>query len=188
MDYLKVYTDCFNTPYYSIEHHIQYDFAVNNILSLYKNNSTFSLIDVGSGRGALINLVKSNFANSNITSVDLDKFNDIPVNFKKCNLSLYQDRDNLLTSKYDILTCTDVLEHLDKSFIEDVILMFSKLSKDCIFSIANHSDIVNNVQLHTIQENDLWWDDKLLKYFSITKKQIEYNGQLYMYVCKSKQT
>ena len=186
MDYLKVYTDCFNDLKYSNEHHIQYDFVVNNIVNLYNSESIFSLIDIGSGRGQLINLIKKNFTNSNITSADLDKFNDISVNFKKCNLELHQDRVNMLTSKYDILTCTDVFEHLDKSFIDDAMIMCSKLSKKCIFAIANHSDIINNVELHTIQENDLWWDDKLSKYFSIEKKEIKYNGILYMYVCKSK--
>jgi hypothetical protein len=83
------------------------------------------------------------------------------------------------------LTCTDVFEHLDKSFIEDVILVCSKLSKMCIFAIANHSDIIENIELHTIQENDTYWDNKLKKNFEIKKKSIHCNGRLYFYVCES---
>uniref|UniRef100_A0A6C0HBS4 Methyltransferase domain-containing protein n=1 Tax=viral metagenome TaxID=1070528 RepID=A0A6C0HBS4_9ZZZZ len=188
MDYLQVYKDAFNNATYSNEHHIQYDFAANEILFKINDPTTnFKLIDIGSGRGQLINLVKKRFINSNITSADLNNFhNNNDVNFVKCNLSNPDNRDALLNSKYDILTCTDVFEHLDKFFIEDVIEMCSKLSDVCIFAIANHSDIINNVELHTIQENDLWWDEKLNKFFYIEKKEIKYEGILYLYVCISK--
>ena len=61
-----------------------------------------------------------------------------------------------------------------------------QIIKKCIFAIANHSDIINNIELHTIQEDDLWWDKYLLKYFDLEKKEIHYDGRLYMYVCNSK--
>lgn len=144
------------------------------------------MIDIGSGRGQLIKLIKEKCNNINITSSDIDKFNNIDVNFIKYDLSSDNDRKCLLKDNYDILTCTDVFEHLDKSFIDDTISLCSKLSKICIFAIANHSDIINNIELHTIQENDLWWDEYLKKYFYVEKKEINYNGRLYMYVCISK--
>lgn len=187
MDFLRVYSDAFNDATYSNDHHIQYDFALDEITKIISNKTDFfSLIDIGSGRGQLISSVKQTFINANITSVDVNKFNDIDVNFIKCDLSIEDNRNNLTCAKYDILSCTDVFEHLDKSFIEDVVRICSKLSSTVILAIANHSDIINNIELHTIQENDLWWDSQLIKYFDIEQKQIHYDGRLYMYVCKTK--
>jgi|688.fasta_scaffold1037775_1 2-polyprenyl-3-methyl-5-hydroxy-6-metoxy-1,4-benzoquinol methylase len=183
--YLDIYTNTFKINSYSAEHHIQYDFAIDEIKKIYDNESTFTLIDIGSGRGHLINLILKNFKDCKITSVDLEKFNNLDINFIKCDLSSVNDRNTLTNKKYDVLTCTDVFEHLDKSFIEEVIVSCSLLSKECIFAIANHSDIINNIELHTIQENDSWWEKYLLKYFEIKCKKIEYNGKLYMYKCKS---
>ena len=188
MDYLSVYTNAFNIPSYSAEHHIQYDYIIEAILRF--NNSSNNIIDIGSGRGHVIkmlNNIPNKLDNYSITSVDLDKFHSQSCNnFIKCNLSNENNRQVLLNSVYDIVICTDVFEHLDKSYIEEVIKLCSKLGSKCVFGIANHSDILNGVELHTIQENDLWWDNILIKYFNIIKKDIFYDGRLYMYVCNSK--
>ena len=67
----------------------------------------------------------------------------------------------------------------------------SKLVTNHIFfeeNLANISDTIhsiNNIELHTIQENDFWWEKYLLKYFEIESKKIEYGGKLYMYKCKT---
>lgn len=186
MDYLQTYSSAFSNKTYSSEHHIQYDFAIDCIKKIHNHLDTFTCIDIGSGRGHLIKMVKNCFPNSTITSVDLEKFNNENVNFKKCDLSNADDRNNLIDNSYNVLCCTDVFEHLDKSFIEDVIKMCSVLSKNCVLAIANHSDIMNGIELHTIQENDKWWELYLTKYFVIEKKEIRYNGTLYMYFCTKK--
>ena len=59
--YLDIYTNTFKNNSYSAEHHIQYDFAINEIKKIYDSESTFTLIDIGSGRGHLINLILKNF-------------------------------------------------------------------------------------------------------------------------------
>ena len=64
--------------------------------------------------------------------------------------------------------------------------MCSMLSNNCVLAIANHSDVMNGIELHTIQENDKWWELYLTKYFVIEKKEIRYNGTLYMYFCTKK--
>ena len=186
MDYKKVYETTFAIPQYSSDHHIQYDYILNAIqkVELHSNK----LIDIGSGRGHLINILNnSNIPNLSITSVDLKQFHNYDIDsFIRCDLSKQDDREKLLNNTYDILVCTDVFEHLDKRFIEDVVVMCAKLSKKCIFGIANHSDIWNGVELHTIQENDMWWDNLLKKYFIIDKKDTMFNNRLYMYICTSK--
>jgi 2-polyprenyl-3-methyl-5-hydroxy-6-metoxy-1,4-benzoquinol methylase len=131
-------------------------------------------------------MIKNEFPNSKIISVDLEKFHNENVIFKKCNLSVDKDRQKLLDRKYDFLTCTDVFEHLDKSFIDDVISMCSKLSNNCFFAIANHSDIQNGVELHTIQENNTWWESKLTNFFNINMSFHNTFHTLYMYHCDQK--
>jgi len=187
MDYLKIYTDCFNNKTYSTDDHIQYHYATNAIEKLFNIRTNIKLIDIGSGRGQLLALVNNFNTPIDITSVDLKKFNDIPVNnFIPCDLSKEPDRANIIIRKYDVVTCLDVFEHLDKFYIEDVIKMCATISPISVFSIANHSDIINGIELHTIQENDIWWEQILLKYFTITDKKMCYNGRLYMYICESK--
>jgi hypothetical protein len=187
MDYSKIYSTCFKNIDYSNDEHIQYSFVIKNIIELNLNQN--SIIEIGSGRGQnLLKILnnKDNLKNLKITSVDLDNYHNLDIDeFIKCNLSKKDDIDALLTNKYDILICTDVFEHLDKSFIEDVIKMCSKISTYSIFAIANHSDIWNGIELHTIQENDIWWENLLNKYFILDKKEVHYNGRLYMYVAKT---
>jgi cyclopropane fatty-acyl-phospholipid synthase-like methyltransferase len=187
MDYTRVYNNAFSNTQYSNSHHIQYDYVTQNIEKL--NLNTNRIIDIGSGRGQLIrslNHKKDKLSNYSITSVDLNMYHSENVdNFIRCDLSSPVQREALLEKQFDILTCTDVLEHLDKSFIEDVLRLYSNLSTYSILAIANHSDIIDGVELHTIQQNDTWWENYILKYFSIVDKQTFYNGRLYMYVCKT---
>jgi 2-polyprenyl-3-methyl-5-hydroxy-6-metoxy-1,4-benzoquinol methylase len=187
MNYLDVYKKCFSFENYSNCEHIQYNYVINNIKKLNLENN--NIIEIGSGKGHILLKIldeKKNLKNLKLTSVDLDNFHNIPVdNFFTCNLSNESERNKLLENKYDILVCTDVYEHLDKSFIESVIEICSKISTYSILAIANHSDIWNDVELHTIQENDIWWDNILNKYFNIIQKETHYNGRLYMYIVKS---
>jgi hypothetical protein len=116
----------------------------------------------------------------------LKKFHNENADFIGCDLSSSRDRTKLTEQKYDVLCCTDVFEHLDKTFIDDVIHMCSLLSPTCVLCIANHSDILNGVELHTIQENDSWWESRMKKHFNIIRKEVKYDGKLYMYLCASK--
>jgi len=137
----------------------------------------------------LISLLKTNILKpSQITSVDLKKFHNEDVySFIQADLSNENDRKIIYSKKYDILTCTDVFEHLDKNFIEEVIKMCSKTSKICILCIASHTDFRNGIELHTIIENDIWWEELLLKYFNIKHKETKYDNMLFEYVCISKE-
>lgn len=182
MDYINVYKNAFSTPSYSNDHHIQYDYVINYLKTQFTSDSTFNIVDIGSGRGQLISLIKELFNNAKITSVDLDKFHFKDVNnFIKCDLSNPNDRIALLNNKYDILVSTDILEHLDISFIDNVIEVFSKMANISILAVANHSDIINGVELHTIQKGKLWWNNLIGKYFNINECLEKYNGRLFLY-------
>ena len=181
MNYLDVYKKCFGVETYSNCHHIQYDWVIDNIKKKFNREDIINIIDIGSGRGQTISLIKQNFPNSKITSVDLEKFHPYDVEqFIPCDLSSSSDRSKI-NGIYDVLICTDILEHLDKSFIKDVVEMCSKLSKYCLFAIANHSDMLNNIELHTIQEKNDWWENIINLFFIIQNYSCHFNNTLYLY-------
>lgn len=165
MNYIDVYEKAFTHPTYS-----QYDereFKLQYLLDYIKKDIPKTVIDVGSGRGNLLKLIKDNFPSIKLMSVDLNKFHNIDVDFMQINLSLPEDRVRLSSIKYDLVTCFDVLEHLDKFFIEDVLFVFSKIAPISILTIANHSDILDGIELHTIQEDFTYWGALIEKYFDI---------------------
>jgi len=178
VDYKHIYTIAFNDPNYSSDHHIQYDEAINYLVENTNTNS--SVIDIGSGRGHFLKLAMI-YTDCKLTSYDLDKFHNYDVKFIKGDLSKKDDRSVLESKKYDFVICTDVFEHLDESFIEDVIKTISIISNNAFIAIANHSDIHHGVELHTIQKDVNWWNELISKYFIINSVDIKYNNQLFLY-------
>jgi 2-polyprenyl-3-methyl-5-hydroxy-6-metoxy-1,4-benzoquinol methylase len=176
-DYDKLYAKAFAHIKYATPPETLFRFQyVAKYISENKNIKT--IIDVGSGRGVVVDMLKKINNNFEIMMVDLEKYNSIDVDFMKINLSLPPDRQKLIdkysNKKYDILTCLDVLEHLDKSFISDVFYTFSKICNEAILTIANHSDMLDGIELHTIQENFHYWEPLILKYFKIVHYEEHY--------------
>jgi hypothetical protein len=61
--------------------------------------------------------------------------------------------------------------------------MLSKLATHSILAIANHSDIWNGIELHTLQRDYVWWSNLIEKYNVIQKSQNLYNNLLYEFDC-----
>lgn len=189
MDYKEVYTELFNTKDYSVHSEDEFRYQITN--NFIKNNNIKNLIDIGSGRGVLLNLIKKENPNIEILSTDLENFHDLNFEFKKINLS---DKQTYFypKNKYDVLTCLDVLEHLEKDFIGDVFTWFSKISNSQILTIANHSEILNGKEIHTIQEDLSYWEPIVSKSLEIISKETKvfyHMGKthyLYILMTKSK--
>lgn len=184
MKYKEVYDNIFNTKMrYNV--HIgdkdRYDFVIENIIQ----NNYKKIIDISSGRGYFIKYLKELKNDIDITSTDLKKFNNIDVKFIELNLCEKSDYQKIV-EKYDHLSCMDVLEHVEEKHIEDILQFFSTLSNNFCFTIANHSDVQNGVELHLIQKNMNWWNDVLNRNFIIIKSFSKYNNRLYCYVLRGK--
>ena len=181
MDYEKIYKEVFKQENYNkndLREHV-FEKVLNRL-----SPQTKSLIDIGSGRGRFLLEAYERIPDIEITSLDLDNFHDIELlsyvgaslanfNFIKADLSRKDQREELLSlyedNKFDMLTCLDCLEHLDKSFIDDVLFLFSKISKKSIFTIANHSDKWGGVELHLIQEGPEYWTKLISEHSTITE-------------------
>lgn len=188
MDYYNIYKNAFSNKSYSAEHHVQYDWVIELLKKRYSIYDSFSIIDIGSGRGHMLKLIHNNFPNATITSVDLDNFHNLDFvdYFIKCDITSSVDRNNLLKNKYDVLINLDFLEHIEEKYIDDVLTTFHDLSLYCIIAIANHSDIHNGVELHLIQECNNWWKLKLEDKFNITYYRDNGKDTLYIYEVTSK--
>ncbi len=159
------YTKLFDDPKYNL--HSNNELRFNFVINYIKNKKLKTLIDIGSGRGNLIKKLLEEKISIDITSVDLNKFHELNVPFYKLNIMDEYDRQKLLKENFDLLTCLDVMEHLEKNFTDDIFKFFSKISKFQILTIANHPNIQNGKDIHTIQENLTFWIDSIKKSLNI---------------------
>lgn len=161
IEYKELFTDPNYNSHSSSE--LRFQFVMNYI----KNSNFKSLIDIGSGRGNLIRELLESEIDIEINSADLDKFHTYNVPFYKLNILNEFDRKILENKKFDLLTCLDVMEHLEKNQTDEIFKFFSKISKFQIFTIANHPDIQDGKDIHTIQEKLPFWINSVKKSLKI---------------------
>ncbi len=153
------------------------------VLDWLKKNPSHLLMDIGSGRGVLIRLIQQLFSDITITAIDLNNYNTtLDSRFIQADLSLESDREVLRSESCELLTCMDVLEHLEKKVIDPVLQLFSEISETAIFSIANHSSMMDGIDLHIIQENDKYWTTVISKWFDI--ECLEFGNRVMFYRCR----
>ena len=185
MEYRKVYDEIFKKESYNVHDSDidRYHFVIDEVI----NNNFKTIIDISSGKGNLIKLLLNLNQDLKITSTDINKYHSFDVEFFEIDLSNnIANNENLKNKKYDILTCLDVLEHLEEKYIDGILKSFSLLSNRVLLNIANHSDIQNGVELHLTQKNFEWWNSKIENYFNIESIEVKYNNRLYVYNLKTK--
>jgi len=184
IDFKKIYENSFSNPNYNLhnDEEFRFQFVKNFILK----TEIKTMIDIGSGRGNVLKIVTETFPNIIVESSDLKKFHGLNTKFHEINLCDSKTFKSIEDSKYDLLSCLDVLEHIEKDCVDDVLSLFSKISKYSLLTIANHSDKQNGVELHLIQENLTYWNPIIEKYFEILDTKKEYNEKLYLLTLKSK--
>lgn len=167
LDWYNSDLDCYN-----------YKYVINELNKIHKFDS---ILDIGSGRGNLVKFILKQYPNIKISTSDIENFHNMELPFYKIDLNDINTLKDI--QKHDIITCTDVLEHLPESSIKNVIEMFSKKCKVAIFTIANHSEIINDVQLHLIQKDLDFWRETVKEFFEIKNLETSYNGRLYLLTC-----
>jgi len=178
-DYKNIYERCFNDKNYNV--HDNTEFRYQEVINFLDRNDFNSLIDIGSGRGQLISIISENNYKLKITSCDITKFHSLDIPFIELNLCEEDSLDKLRDKRFELLTCLDVLEHLEKNCTHNVIKFFSEISDYCILSIANHSDIQHGVELHLTQENSDYWSVLIENFFDILDMKTLYDNKLYVF-------
>ena len=145
-----------------------------------------SVLDIGAGHGSLVQHLVGK-GGLEVIACDLDNYlaEDIKANnFIKVDLTNAKDRNKL--PQTDALFCLDVLEHIEEKYINRILQKFSKLSRNCFFSIANHSDVIEGIELHLIQQPQEYWEKKLEKYYEVNKVNQLYNDTLILFELTSR--
>lgn len=183
MNYHKIYESSFKKNGYNV--HDDSELRFQYVLNFVKEKNINNIIDIGSGRGNLIRVL-SNYNNDiKITSTDLIKIHDFEVPFYEINICDLSSFKNFEDKKFELLTCLDVLEHIEKDCVDNILNKFSLLSKYSVLTIANHSDVLDGVELHLIQENLDYWMPYINKNFEVLESRVHYGGRLYLLTLKS---
>jgi 2-polyprenyl-3-methyl-5-hydroxy-6-metoxy-1,4-benzoquinol methylase len=123
-----------------------------------------SLVDAGCGQGYYVRKFRDCGINAygvEVSSVCCDTYlQDVP-HFNEGLDTHFSNEVNV-----DFLFCSDVLEHLSYSDLDSVLPKLKKASPIALFGIANHSDIIEGIQLHLIREDSVWWSDKLSLHYA----------------------
>lgn len=177
MNFKDIYTNIFST----VNNYCHKDINIKEVkhswlVELDKKNSFKSVVDIGSGTGAMLSYFKNK--NIDILATDLDNFlvhKEIP--FQEINLM----EDLVLDKVYDLLVCCDVIEHLPLPYSVGILDKIKPFGSKFLIAIANHSDIINNIELHLTCENKDFWDKEILKRFNIINTGSFYKNKLFMY-------
>lgn len=185
MNYENVYENVFKINSYNSDTSESYSLALK---FLQDNKDSKIICDIGSGRGNLVKKILSYSKEYKINCYDLSCFLESSlldsVLFNKMNLSLAEEAKTI--KNCDLLFCLDVLEHIEEKYIDDILKTFAEKSFKVFLTIANHSDIFNNKELHLIQKNNVFWNEKLIKFFNLLNYEERYGGRLMIYSLESK--
>lgn len=76
--------------------------------------------------------------------------------------------------QHNIVVCTDVLEHIEPEYLDDVLTELHDLAKQVVFlTVATRKackTLADGRNAHLIVENEKWWMEKLQMKFNITEK------------------
>jgi cyclopropane fatty-acyl-phospholipid synthase-like methyltransferase len=175
-----VYEKAFSVPDYNSggSQSRQYEF----ICSLVRKHKPTTLIDVGSGRGNALKMVHNENPDTTIDTLDLQNFHNLPFVRQHYNGDITVDGMKE-TGNYDMVICTDFLEHIQLNYIDIVLSDISKHGNRFVFTVANHSDVLNGTELHLIQEDMSWWTNLIKMYYHIDDMGVMIPGRLFYFDC-----
>lgn len=126
----------------------------DEILSLTNLYQTKDILDYGCGKGTL---AKS-----------------LPFPIKEYDPAI-EGKDNL-PSKTDLIVCTDVLEHIEPEFLNNVLTDIARCMVKAGYLVINtgpaQKTLPDGRNTHLIQRDQIWWNSQLENYFRVEKIQV----------------
>ena len=114
------------------------------ILRIVRSHNVNSLLDFGCGKGKLIDTLP----------VEAEGYDPAIEKYK-----------HLPQKSFDMVTCTDVLEHIDVGQLDGVLKQILSFDPEvCFFVISNrlaHQILPDGTNAHKIVESPEWWESKL---------------------------
>jgi 2-polyprenyl-3-methyl-5-hydroxy-6-metoxy-1,4-benzoquinol methylase len=149
--------------YANVENYNFYDEIKNEYVDAFVKIIKGRILDAGCGAGIhLKRLLRKGY---DVFGIEISE-----VCCKKFLQDTPHENTDILTYskkgvKYAGLICMDVLEHIDPLHMEETVKALSLLAPKAFFGIANHSDVINSIELHLITEDSIWWVNRLAKYY-----------------------
>jgi len=86
----------------------------NDVINLCQINNNSNILDMGCGTGVLVNKIKLDFPNAHVVGMDFSK-SKIEQCKRFYNLDCFYTQNiyEEISEKFDIIICTEVLEHLN---------------------------------------------------------------------------
>ena len=148
------------------------------LISLYETWLHYYVLDYGCGRGDVVEYLRSK--GKNAYGYDI-----IKPEKDYCFSDFIQVYNKVEPSKASFL-CIDVLEHLNKNNIRDV-LEYASMFKNQIISVHNKSSKcpLTGKELHITKKPFEWWVYELSHYLEIVKVDKIHDNQM-LYKCKTR--
>ena len=154
----------YNDIYATIKNYNFVEPTKNAIVDSFVQLINGKILDAGCGEGVHLKRILSYGYDAfgvELSSTCCERFlKDIPhdnndiINFSRST-----------TIKFNGILCMDVLEHIPYEDIDETIDSLKNISNIAMYGIANHSDILNGVELHIIQQDYNWWLRKLKLFY-----------------------
>ena len=125
----------------------------SSIKALYKQNVR-SILDYGTGKGNFVLSLRESLGDQYV----IDGYDPA-----------VKEWSNKPTGKYDIVTCIDVLEHLEHDTIDEIIFEIQEKTNLFSFLLIDLQPAVqylaNGRNAHTLLAPHDWWQSKISRYF-----------------------
>jgi len=114
------------------------------------------VLDYGCGQSRLLNVLYENYPDIDFVKYDpaIKKYSNKP------------------TGKFDLVICTDVLEHIPEDCLDYILMDISSLSKNVLFNISTKTAIwhlPDGSNCHKTVKEKEWWVELLNNYFDEPK-------------------
>ena len=122
---------------------------------MYEVNVCKSFLDYGTGKGKLLEYIKENTNN--------------PISIKGYDPAV-QEFSEKPQGNYDIVTCLDVLEHVELNSIDNVLAEIASLTNNFCYLVIDLQPAVKTLEdgrnAHILLAPPDWWHNKISCYFS----------------------
>ncbi|MBI4686998.1 MAG: glycosyltransferase [Nitrospirae bacterium] len=160
--------------------------ALNYLLSISDVNT---VLDAGAGRGGFYKLIKNRYDVDGIepSTVAIETFHK--DDSRIINIYVQELITHFPDNKFDVVTCLDVLEHIPHADIDVAIYSLNRVGKKYfIFSVANHEDFWDGMDLHVSLFSFEEWEGRFNKYFKVISKNVTHKGKSCIYLLEKLNT
>lgn len=120
---------------------------IEQVSSIIENHNPATILDYGCGKGVLIKMIKDKYGKE--------------VKGYDPGIKAYEAQP----SPAEFVICTDVLEHIEPDYLDEVIKHLVDLTQNIIYLVIHTAHcghyLPDGRQAHLIQKPMEWWKDKL---------------------------